>query len=571
MKFTLLWMTNHTDHDVSKDEAEYGHQKTQEIFDFVISESEAERPKADITLATGDFADHSVIQIGHEITLVACHNDQKSILFKGVCQAVCSDRLNRFVTIRCVTDSDRITERLEQIRHDLNDRHDHDDLITKLEADGKPRLKDLLMYQNQVLYISRQGDICRLCSLNGDGEIVDLDRSFFSFQQEAITSASKHTRGSKAVSVRADWVEKYQGTTDISQVLRERLPNQVIETFTGKAFEQKWWQVGSSYGLHGYRVDQSALSYVGKGRTLYRDDIHNDQQEGQPKIHAVKFQPQLSVSWMVRQPRTEIVTFGPSNAKAVKTFTIRGLSRVQQKRSWRPDYFYERGRFVSHDHMIFECMSSHRSSFEFAEDKIYWRDICPEDEFQTGYTGTSFFMSQRGQKVLKAVARINYIQAKLSQRHTKIDIEVEGHQGINLSVSQQVSMLPPASSMQIMGKIQAMTILADGKSGRFLTKLSVVPLVPELDTPFADSEVELEKVGGLEDEDMLDTQTLWSANELLKEVSVSYGAQEQDEYLQRIEDISKPRIPGTSVRLKLEDLTEKRRVIKHYQGTYEVC
>lgn len=541
-----------------------------DIFRFVLKEREAEFPKAHMSVYLNEaprVGDHVTLYMGKD-------TDDPVVLFAGYCHGLTSKPGACLADIECIAYDESVLAALDGYRDQLVELGRYDKLLVKEQSDGRPSLKDLLMFSAYIPFISRDLQDVSLLTLSGADttgnceEVRDVTDHCWSDTLQIYSHAGKGA-ALRPIEITASWVESYAGTSDISQALQARLPEQCIETFTGKALEKRWWPTDATYGLHGYRVFESDLHFMGRGRTLVSG---NDDRHKETTTTSVRYKPKLSLSWRYRQPRKEIVTI--SNIKTTPTaqtpkplkLNVRGLRHLKPKRIWRGDTYYKKGDYAVFEDQVFIANDAHRSSNVFTKDETMWKFVSEIKDFDSGYTESSFFQSDRGLACLVSLAHVHDTMKQQSNRNEFVNFTCSGLFGLRISVKSCLHLtdrrLPNGG---FRGKVRTLDIEADGKTGRFISRISLCSLVNMQPEPRVESRpgVPISYVDGYQPEE----PKLFSGEELVQEISLTNDANDQQNYLSQADNPAGAySLPGTCLYVRLKDLSESDTKITHYEG-----
>ncbi len=547
----------------------------EKVFSFQIFESEGALPKAKIRI---EASPDKSVDGTHFILLL-----EENCLFKGQVTHVSFEKQGRIAVLHCIGFDAIIGDGLEALRADLSNDPGVEPLFMTPQKRAEPELweiPDLLLHRPEIVYIPRDLSKISLVPLVPKQEYFTFDVSdiYYVDSLRHVSKSSKYQ--SVSIVLKADWIQRYSGTTDITQALRERLSLRGIETFTAIEFQNKWWRTNHRFGVSGYRVEDTSINILGVGREIPFDDLSERSQEKLARRHSsgkikegltlksTVLQPNMSLSWRYIQPRREEVrlTFSgneilDSEVKKI-TLKLRNLTDKKNILHWSPDIYYQQGEWVDVEDVLYLCSVSHRSTFNFFNDDSFWRLKGPRQSYPLLENQGMFFETKRGQEVIHAAADIARVYQMALERSHEISFQCALGEALHLSTS---SFIKIPGEENLLGKVTKLCFEALGNQGRFrayVTVSCVDMTIIHKDVSCKDSYdlILLEEKGNRGHKE----PHLFSGNELLKEVIVRHGADEQLSQLQEEDTEISSGIQGTQVRLHLEDLRTREASLTRY-------
>lgn len=376
--------------------------------------------------------------------------------------------------------------------------------------------------------------------------------------------------------------------------------------------------VGRKMTVSGQQNPSSSLPVASSSTTIKSHEKNKEKTE--TNLESVRFRPKISVNWNYRQPRQEVVLFGAetkidhndshvlSESFSLPFFvpfsiSVKNLRNCHVIRNWSPDLFFQRGDYIDREGKIYLCSDSHRSRFHFEDDLLYWQKKGDSESFETGFEGRSFFQSDRGKIVLEKAAQIYKSRMIFQQRSTVLKATCDAYKVLDVFchdyvIFQDSRYAKTPQTCRVIG----WKVRACGQTGSFLAELTMVPesFSDDMsskpassslsDDPY-ENRVSLVRCNaykdsmagsdrGLEQDSEHNSnqdfeQHLFTAAEILKDVSLYDHAEDQEIYVRETIndaiDHSALTIPGTRLRLKLEDLNQKDPIITYYHGVISPC
>lgn len=316
-----------------------------------------------------------------------------------------------------------------------------------------------------------------------------LSQNFFpqSLQMKLIRAPLKVC----TINVHVHWIQRIHGITNLSSQIRKIFPFGKMNTYTEKAFLEKWPEEQKRLGRSGIWIIKSKLKPMQPCIPLYPAyspplPLYN---EGESlKTYRLKrywFKPTLWVRWQMRQRRKETLSLTlwhdfqalyPDEGEHKTTeFTLQNINPDPDAYAWQPNHFYRQGTKISHENGIYKCKTDHLSSLSFDESKEAWNF---KKRFHTplGHPArSSFFLTDRGYQAAEhAMERAKVI---LAQSARCLEISFEGLWDELKEVTTDTSLTffdPRLPGGEVTGKVVKCILIAKGETGERFVCVTLV-------------------------------------------------------------------------------------------------
>ncbi|HBN22881.1 MAG TPA: hypothetical protein DD412_06570 [Holosporales bacterium] len=505
-------------------------------------------------------------------------------------------------------------ENYDLLLKDLKKALTWDELFLPFPQREMPSMEDLLASQNALPYWDRTSHSVVLSDLVEGRLQGDIKGRYY---RDSLNLSLKSSPLEEVeVHLHAKWVQRFEGATRLDRLLQKDLPEGVIQTYSGFDLEKQWWQADQQFRPHGYRVaDTSLVSFPKLERIdgfwvspddplLQKKRIKGRLQAKDPKKVRFKrkaYRPSLKLGWRYVQPRHEEVVFKlkqdfqtlsykPSKRK-ILNLTVYDLIAREQLAHWGADLYYKREEQIDHQGSIYQARRSHRSSARFIDDTDEWENLGPSKTYPLQQHRGTFFKTDRGRKVVEQALDCAKAYLCSSSRCVDISFICPLEEALKWTCDHSITMtderLPGGKAK---GKIKKLTLEVIGETGRmraYVTLGCCVGTGKEALVEDANSSEAYGMVGVLEeslpsqyikteggvfyrygDSEGAERGILYpaflGAGDLLREVTISHDAKQQEENLQANQYPNSHNIleefkgNGTKVQLRLEDLRGRR-------------
>ncbi len=294
------------------------------------------------------------------------------------------------------------------------------------------------------------------------------------------------------VTLTAEWIQRYEGRTDISRLLRTKFPEGLINTLTGENLEKGWWREGQQLGRSGYWVAYSKLQeitpkytgalnlYPARSKPFWmspQDPLNTSQK---PQLKTLKrswYRPKLVVGWSYRQRRRENLHFKlAQKAQTVGYETpqtrklhlhLQNLILAENLHPWKPDWIYSRGYRVVQNGTVYQCVRAHHSKLSFSEDQADWRLLGKQPDVPLDRKRGSFFLTDRGRQAFEHGLEIARAHLAATTRAVTLKVSAPLEALWNVTCDHTVEIEDPRlPGGKVRGKVIRYCFKVEGKTGR---------------------------------------------------------------------------------------------------------
>ncbi|OJX05461.1 MAG: hypothetical protein BGO76_01325 [Caedibacter sp. 38-128] len=301
------------------------------------------------------------------------------------------------------------------------------------------------------------------------------------------------------VTVTADWIQRYEGRTDISRLLHAKFPEGLINTLTGQNLEKGWWRRGEKIGRSGYWIAYSELREIQPKYTgalnLYPSrskpfwispyDPLNDTKK--PQIKRLKrswYRSKLVLGWLYRQRRrenlhfklgqkTQTVAYEAPRIRKLHLY-LQNLMLAEKLHPWRPDWVYSRGYRVVENAMVYQCVRAHHSKHSFSEDQADWRLLGRKPDIPLEKRHGSFFLTDRGRQAFEHALEIARAHLAATARAMTLRVEAPLEALWEISCDHTIEIEDPRlPGGKAQGKVISYCLKVEGQTGRRWAEVSL--------------------------------------------------------------------------------------------------
>ncbi len=536
------------------------------------------------------------------------------LLFRGRLVNCPTHLSGDLITLDFVALSKVREENYQALLKDLTTSSAWDELFLPLAQRENPSIEELLASQHALPYWDRTSHSVALSDIIKGRHEDNIGGRYYRDSLKLILKNSPLE--DVEVHLHAKWVQRFEGATRLDRLLQRDLPEGVIQTYSGFDLEKQWWSADQQFRPHGYRVADASLTPFPKLERVDRfwvfpeDPINKkkrrngrltSQEPQKVRLRRKAYRPSLKLAWRYVQPRHEelifklkqdfqALSYKPSKSK-VLNLTLYDLISGEQLAHWGADLYYKREERIDHQGTIYQARRSHRSGVRFEEDAVEWDVLGPSKTYPLQQHRGTFFKTDRGRKIVEQALDRAKAYLSASSRCVEISFICPLEEALDWSCDHSISMVDerfPGGAAK--GKIKKLTFEVMGETGRmraYVTLGCCVGTGQEALIDEADSSEAYGMAGVLEEtlpSQYLKTQggvfyrygpvserergiiypAFLGASDLLREVSISYGAEQQGEILQAHQYPSSHNLLGnfkgceTKVKLRLEDLRGRR-------------
>ncbi len=293
------------------------------------------------------------------------------------------------------------------------------------------------------------------------------------------------------VTLQAQWVQQAQGFMNLGSTIADLFPEKQINTLTGGAFKNFWPRTGQRLGQSGYWIAFSRLEEikppspeVGRSKTILKRRVG-----GTPQDIFLKrqwFKGKILVGWRLHQKRIERLSFTlphvfqksvplpEEKSTSTLTLNLQALCPHTPLDVWTPHTSYEAGDRIQENGQMYHCIAPHKSKSAFSKDASFWQDqgLCPGA--LPNPAASSFFLTQRGKKVVASAMQIASTFLAQRARAFCFSLSLPFEKAPLLSLEDQVSLTDPRLPCgRVTGKIVSSCLKVKGETGEACFTLKV--------------------------------------------------------------------------------------------------
>jgi hypothetical protein len=485
MKLYFDWIDENEDFNPSVHGSNDG-----QIFSFLLTEKEGSFPLMTIEVLNPYLSMDKPFQ--KQWCYVSFDRGSgKELLFKGKVLSVPHHIRKQTVALNFIAQPHDWEDQLQILHHTLKNSGLWDPLFVSEEDQDDPI--ESLEARSELFFWCRTTGRVKLTDLFWGAHQIDLSEQHF--YDDLQIRMSEIPLNSVHVFLSAEWIQKYQGETNLFPLIKAYFPEGLINTLTGKDLQAKWWQTDEKIGRSGYWVYKSSLKEVTPYHTgdlnLYpsfsvpfwtspEDPIYGQDKPSDPQQKRLKrtwFQGDLIVRWNYRQKRSEKAYFTlnhaiqlpPSYGKKTRKISLKlqNISEREKIPEWQPQWGYSKGFRAYYQGKIYLCIRKHRSSLDFEDDKIYWHDIGLKKKDSFSSNQGRFFTTDRGKKAIEHAVEIARAHLASSARAIEISLKGPIDNFVDLTCDHSIRIkdkrLP---GEKVWGKVKSIRLNIDGQTGK---------------------------------------------------------------------------------------------------------
>lgn len=301
------------------------------------------------------------------------------------------------------------------------------------------------------------------------------------------------------VTVTAEWIQDYEGRTDISRLIRSKFSDGLISTLTGENLEKGWWREGEKVGRSGYWVAQSNLREIQPKHTgalhLYPahslpfwvspyDPLNTTKKPQLKRLKRSWYRPTLVLGWHYRQRRrenlhfkleqnTQTVAYEAPNTRKVHLY-LQNLVLTEDSHSWKPDWVYSRGYRVVEGGRIYQSVRAHHSSHSFSEDQANWRVVGKQPDIPLEKRRGSFFLTDRGRGAFEHALEIAQAHLAATARAMTLSVKAPLEALWDISCDHTLEIEDPRlPGGKAEGKVISYCLKVEGKTGKRWAEVTI--------------------------------------------------------------------------------------------------
>ncbi|MCE2950681.1 MAG: hypothetical protein ACK5TR_07115 [Alphaproteobacteria bacterium] len=416
---------------------------------------------------------------------------EKELLFYGRLVSVAENPEGETVELLLVAESPTHDQDLQELTQSLQKSPLWDPLFVAKEHLNDP--SEVLETRPEHFYWCRTTNKVSLSSLFWGRTSLKVGNNFYGDSLN-IKLCAAPLEGVKVI-LKASWVQKYQGVSDVTSLIRSRFPGGLVNSLTGEDLEAKWWRTGERLGRSGYWIDHSELNEINPPRTgmlnLYPaysvrvwaspyDPYAKDLKA--PKEIRFKrkwFHAKLILGWKYRQKRSEYVELYlrhdvqdlgmPLSTVRTLKIPLQGADFMDESTPWRSRIYYTAGFHVVYEEKIYRCVEGHLSApfFDSAE-REFWEEIGDLPDLEPLRSRASFFTTNRGHKAIGHALEIAKTHLAASARAVEISFSGSFEMLYGITCDHDVSLTDPRlPGGEVRGKVISYRLVADGRKGIF--------------------------------------------------------------------------------------------------------
>jgi hypothetical protein len=361
----------------------------------------------------------------------------------------------------------------------------HDDALESLEA-------------RAALYCwSRTTKKVTLSDYFWGREKLTLQGNFF--RDSLKISRTATPLSSVEVTLTADWIQRYEGRTNISRLLQSKFSDGLINTLTGQNLEKGWWQRGEKLGRSGYWIAHSELReiqpkytgtlnlYPARSKPFWISPYDPLNTTKKPQLKRLKrswYRAKLVLGWVYRQRRRENLHFkleqkaqtiayeAPRNRKI--HLHLQNLIWAEELHPWKPDWVYSRGYRVIKKGMVYQCLRAHHSQRSFAEDEVEWRLLGKQPDVPLEKMRGSFFLTDRGHQAFEHALEVARAHLAATARAMTLNIEAPLEVLWDVTCDHTLEIKDPRlPGGKAQGKVISYRLKVEGQTGRRWAEVSM--------------------------------------------------------------------------------------------------
>lgn len=290
------------------------------------------------------------------------------------------------------------------------------------------------------------------------------------------------------VEATVEWVQRWEGVSDLSPMIQRTGPNGLIGTLTPHGLIEKWWPRHHPLLNTGYTILESRARVTSPpatgGLDLYpMESVGVRIKDTTTTLPCFWVEPRLVVGWQYRQKRQETLTLSLTqdvvNGTAGKHKTLRlhleDVSLDRYVAPWIADTLYGPKQEVEWEGWVYECRSLHVATTDFFADSSHWTKI--ERSIKSGFDSASgrFFDTERGRGVVRHLIEKAFAYMEASRRGDRITIDVPFEVALSFTCRHTITIQHPHRSDALLtGKVVFYELCVDGETGERSGRISFV-------------------------------------------------------------------------------------------------
>jgi hypothetical protein len=434
------------------------------IFSFDLLHREAEFPQVMVTLSNPKIG---LLSPGRKRRAFISYGKkaQAVLLFDGYVVSMPTALGRESITLELTTETPQSALNLYQKIQDLKQGPYWDDRFVREEKQNY--VEEVLDGRTILPHWSRTGDSLAFSDILNGQQMVSFGSHFL---KDSLKVSLKHIPLSAMhVEVNAEWIQHYDGLTDISSKINTQFSRGMVETFTGKHLEKSWWTSGKVLPHTSYFIAHSDLVPINP--IPERISFESPQ----------RYEAKLVLGWTYRQKRVETLKFILKNncqpllsayeGMPGRTHTLKiRLQNIGLDRStplWEPHTFYQSDTLIFYGSILYRCLEDHVSSGSFYEEEGKWVKEPKGRSALADLSAASFFTTERGEQAAVHAVEVARAYLAASSRALEISFETDFDQVCALSCDHMVeihdSRLPGGKAL---GKVIAYALKMDGDTGK---------------------------------------------------------------------------------------------------------
>ena len=477
----------------------HDYQDEEPLFNLEIHEQEGQYPWARAVIKN-PYCGLLHAKRQRRVFIMVKHNDETQLLFAGFIVGAPLRIDGETMEILLIAQPLNAAEQLKNLQRSLKGTSHWNELF--VTPDKVDDINEALDAQSALPYWSRKDETVRLSNIFWGSQRFDLQQNFF--RDRFNICMHKNILTAVNVNVKMEWTQRYNGRTNITYTLRRLFPGGLVNTFTGKSLQAKWWQGQQPIGHTQYWIKESSLKEIPAPHTgvlgIYpatsqslmlspHDPLNKTRKPLAVTLKRQWYRAKLILGWSYRQKRVEHVKFTlrhsvqqqqtmvNNNTKLERTLTISLQNKEFYNNSgyaWQAATLYKVGDKVTHSGQQFAARHSHLSGPKFSADKGQWvrHDVSRADNSSAHQA--SFFLSQRGEKAIEHAMEIARAHLAASARAVEIQIDAAFDRVMSLTCDHSVHIkderLPGG---QAWGKIKSLRLMVEGNSGKLWGSLVI--------------------------------------------------------------------------------------------------
>lgn len=395
------------------------------------------------------------------------------ILFDGVLVANQAEKKEDFLLL--ILEAGRASKE-QQLRRVLQGKEEMflDPLL--VSENDRQNVEEILEAASLIPHWDRvTGDVI-LMGLGKERPVREVGTNFF-----VDTLSIKHHRPALSAvrfSLTAEWIQRYDGVTDLSPLIQQKGTRGYLSTFTPHDLKKRWWKKDYPLYRTGYEILESRLIPVMPpstgGLDVYPLKSGSFIVEGHSHtLPRSWFTPYLKVQWNYRQKRRETVhcifPCGPQeegHQGGVLDLAIRlqDICSSLPLAGWKPGHQYPKNKGIVWDGCVYRCLKTHQSTQEF--DQTVWEVQSERPTALKDPSRWSFFQTPRGKKVITHMIQRAIAYGRMAARRLEVRCRIPFAEGRHLRGNENVRLVDerlPGGA--VVGEVIHYSLVVEGDTG----------------------------------------------------------------------------------------------------------